>query len=79
MIRILLVIGLTLAVTACVSPRTARGAAAKVDRICAELRQQDPAMLRLAAQNWHMVPDFAKQHFKGPRQFMAKVRACRAA
>ncbi len=58
----------------------ARGAPAKKsDRICAELNKQDPAMIVLAASNWHMVPPEAKRHFKSPRQMLAKARACRRA
>lgn len=56
----------------------ARGAP-KVDRVCAELNKQDPSMIRLAADNWHMAPDEAKRHFRSRQAFIAKVRSCRRA
>lgn len=72
MLRIALFVAAALALTACVT-KPAKSA----DRICAELRKQDPQMLHLAAANWHMVPDEARRMFKGPRAFLAKMRACR--
>lgn len=75
MFKTILVLSAAMLVLSACMTRPARSA--KIDPVCAELRRQDPSMLQFAAQNWHLVPDEAKRHFRSREQFVRKVRACR--